>query len=121
MNATTQLLIKTFPASNGICSVATVPNESISHLHIPQLQHSFNIMLPPTPVSLQACTHFRWVWNVACTGDRRGIDRVLVEKPEGKRPLGRPRHRGDNNIQMDLQEVKCKGMEWIDVAQNRDR
>jgi hypothetical protein len=54
-------------------------------------------------------------------GERRGVYRVLVEKPEGKRPLGRPRHRGDNNIEMDLQEVKCMGMDWIDVAQNRDR
>ena len=54
-------------------------------------------------------------------GERTGVCRVLVEKPEGKRPLGRPRHRGDHNIKMDLQEVKCKGMEWIDVALNRDR
>jgi len=54
-------------------------------------------------------------------GERRSVYRVLVKKPEGMRPLGRPRHRGDNNIKMDLQEVKCKGMEWIDVAQNRDR
>jgi len=78
-------------------------------------------MLPPTPVSLQACTHFRWVGHIACMGERTGVCRVLVEKPEGKRPLGRPRHRGDHNIKMDLQEVKCKGMEWIDVALNRDR
>jgi hypothetical protein len=54
-------------------------------------------------------------------GERRGVYRVSVEKPEGKRPLGRPRHREDNNIKTDLQEVKCKGMEWNDVAQNRDR
>ena len=54
-------------------------------------------------------------------GERRGVYRVLVEKPEGRRPLGIPRHRQDNYIKMDLQEVKCKGMVWIDVAQNRDR
>ena len=42
--------------------------------------------------------------------------RVLVEKPEGKRPLGRPRHRWEDNIKMDLQEVGCGGMDWIDVS-----
>jgi len=56
-----------------------------------------------------------------CKGERRGIYRVLVGKPEGKRPLGRPRHRWEENIVMDLQEVGCGGMDWIEVAQDRDR
>ena len=47
--------------------------------------------------------------------------RVLVGKPGGKRPLGRPRLRWEDNIKMDLQEVGCGGMEWIDLAQDRDR
>ena len=47
--------------------------------------------------------------------------RVLVGKPEGKRPLGRPRYRWEDNIKMDLQEVGCECMDWIDLAQNRDR
>ena len=47
--------------------------------------------------------------------------RVLVGKPEGKRPLGRPRRRWDDNIKMDIQEVGCGGMEWIELAQDRDR
>ena len=54
-------------------------------------------------------------------GDRRGVYRVLVGKPEGKRPLGIPRRRWENNIKMDLQEVRCGGMDWIEVAQGRDR
>jgi len=54
-------------------------------------------------------------------GESRGIYRVLVEKPEGKTPLGRPRHRWDDNIKMDLQEVGCGGMDWIDLIQDRDR
>jgi hypothetical protein len=54
-------------------------------------------------------------------GNRRGIFRVLVGKSEGKRPLGRPRHRWEDNIKMDLQEVACRGMDWIKLAQDMDR
>jgi hypothetical protein len=53
--------------------------------------------------------------------ERRSIYRVLVGKLEGKRPLGRPRHKLEDNIKIDLQEVGCLGMDWIDVAQDRDR
>jgi hypothetical protein len=54
-------------------------------------------------------------------GESRGVYRVLVGKPEGKRPLGRPRHRWEDNIKMDLQEVGCWGMDWIELAWDRDR
>jgi hypothetical protein len=54
-------------------------------------------------------------------GEGRGMYRVLVGKPEGKRPLGRPKNRWENNIKMDLQEVGCGGMDWIELAQDRDR
>jgi hypothetical protein len=53
-------------------------------------------------------------------GENRGLYRVLVGKPEGKRPLGRPRRWWEDNIKMDLQEVRCAGMDWIDLAQDRD-
>jgi hypothetical protein len=53
-------------------------------------------------------------------GERRGVHRVLVGKPEGKRPLGRPRRGWEDNIKMDLREVGCGGMDWIDLAQVRD-
>jgi hypothetical protein len=54
-------------------------------------------------------------------GERRGVYRVLVEKPEGKRPLGRSRRRRDDNIKMDLRDVGCEYMDWIELAQDRDR
>jgi hypothetical protein len=54
-------------------------------------------------------------------GERRGAYRALVGKPEGRRPLGRPRCRWQDNIKMDLREVGCGGVDWIDLAQNRDR
>jgi len=54
-------------------------------------------------------------------GERRGMCRVLVGKTERKRPLGRLRIRWEDNIKMDLQEVGCKGMDWIELAQDRDR
>jgi len=63
----------------------------------------------------------RWAGHVACMGERRGVYRVLVGKPEGKRPLGRPRRRWEDNIKMDLQELECGGMDWIEMAQDRDR
>jgi len=53
--------------------------------------------------------------------DRKGVYRVLVGEPEGKRPLGRPRRRWEDNIKMDLQEVGWGGMDWIELAQDRDR
>ena len=63
----------------------------------------------------------RWVGHVACMGEGRGVYRVLVGKPEGKRPLGRPRLRWEDNVKMDLQEVGYGGMDWIELAQDRDR
>ena len=54
-------------------------------------------------------------------GKRRAVFRVLVRKPERKRPLGRPRHRWEDNIKMDLQEIGCGGMDWVELAQDRDR
>jgi len=61
------------------------------------------------------------VGHVACMGERRGVYRVFVGKPEGKRPLERSRHRWKDNIKTDLQEVRCGSMDWIDLAQDRDR
>ena len=63
----------------------------------------------------------RWAGHVARMGEERGVYRVLVGKLEGKRPLGRPRRRWVDNIRMDLQEVGCGYVNWIGLAQDRDR
>jgi len=62
----------------------------------------------------------RWVGHVARMGKRRGVYRVLVGKPEGKRPLGRHRRRWDDNIKMDFQEVGCGVMDCIELAQDNE-
>jgi len=61
----------------------------------------------------------KWAVHVARLGARRGVYRVLVGKPEGKRPLGRLRRRWKDNIKIDLQKVGCGGMDWIELAQDR--
>jgi len=63
----------------------------------------------------------RWAGHVARMGEEREVYRVLVRKPEGKRPLGRPSRRRVDNIRTDLQEVGCEYMDWIGLAQDRER
>ena len=63
----------------------------------------------------------RWAGHVARMGEESGVYRVLVGKPDGRRPLGRPRRRWADNIRMDLQEVGCGYMDCTGLAQNRDR
>ena len=77
----------------------------------------------PTITHVIKSNTMRLAERVASMGERRGIYRVLVGKPEGKRPLGRPRRRRrDNSIKMDLQVVRWGGgIDWIDLAQDRDR
>ena len=63
----------------------------------------------PNIVRVMKSRRMRWAGRVEFMGDRRGVFRVLVGKPEGKRPLGRPRHTWEDNIKMDLQEAGCVG------------
>jgi hypothetical protein len=62
-----------------------------------------------------------WAVYVARMGDRRGAHRVLMVKPDGKKPLGKPRRGWEDNIKVNLQEVRWGGMDWNDMAQDRDR
>ena len=63
----------------------------------------------------------RWAGNVARMGEERGVYRILVGKPKGRRPMGRPRRRWVDNIRMDLQEVGCGYMDWIGLAQDIEK
>jgi len=63
----------------------------------------------------------KWAGHVASMNEERGVYRVLVGKPEGRRPLGRHKRRWVDNIRMDLQEVGCGYVDWIGLAQDRDR
>ena len=75
----------------------------------------------PNIVRVIKSRRMRWAGHVAPMGEERGVYRVLVGKPEGRRPLGRHRRRWLDNIRMDLQEVRCGYMDWIGLAQDRDR
>ena len=66
-------------------------------------------------------SRIRWAVHVASMWERRGVRRALVGKSEGNGPLGRPRRRWEDNIKMNLQEVGCGGMDWIELAQDGDR
>ena len=74
-----------------------------------------------TVVRVVKSRQMRWPGHVARMGEDRGVKRVLVGKPEGKRPLGIPRRRWENNIKMDLQEVGGGRGDWMELAQDRDR
>jgi hypothetical protein len=63
----------------------------------------------------------RWESHVARMGEKRGAYGILVGRPEGRRPVGRPRHRWEDNIKLDLQKVVCGCMDWIELAQDEDR
>jgi hypothetical protein len=75
----------------------------------------------PNNVRVIKSRRMRWAGHVERMGGERGVYRVLVGKPEGKRPLGRPRRRWADNIRTDLQEVGCRYMDWIGLTQDRDR
>ena len=75
----------------------------------------------PNIVRVIKSRRMRWAGHVARMGEERVVYRALVGKPEGRRPLGRPRRRWAENIRMGLQEVGCGYMDWIGLAQDRDR
>jgi len=84
-----------------------------SRLHNEELNDLYS---SPNIVRVIKSRRMRWAGHVARMGEERGVYRVLVGKPEGKRPLGRPTRRWVDNIRTDLQEVGCGYMDWIGLA-----
>jgi hypothetical protein len=75
----------------------------------------------PNIIRVIKSRRLRWAGHVARMWEGRGAYRILVGRPEGRRPLGRPRRRWENNIKMDIWEMGWGGMNWIELAQDRDR
>jgi hypothetical protein len=73
----------------------------------------------PNIVRVIKSRRMRWAGHVSHVGEGRCVYRVLVRRPEGKRPLGRPRHRWEDNIKLDLREIGIDGANWIHLAQNK--
>ena len=86
-------------------------------LHKEELRDVYSL---PNIVRMVKSRRMRWAGHVARMGEGRGVYRFLVGKPEGKRPMGRPRRRWEDNIKMDLQEVG-RGADWMELTQDRDR
>ena len=99
-----------------VASILKVTGE-LRRLHNEELNDLYS---SPNIVWMIKSRRMRWAGHVARMGEERGVYRVLVGKPEGKRPLGRPRRKWVDNIRMDLQEVGCGYVDWIGLAQDRD-
>jgi len=111
---------------SNVCTIIIThnPTENNFYYHT-HIKHDCNeelMDLYPLPniVRVVKSRRMRWAGHVARMGEGRCVHRVLVGKPEGKRPLGRPRRRWEDNIKMDLREVGG-GEDWMELAQDRDR
>jgi hypothetical protein len=80
-----------------------------------------NLYCSPSIIRIIKSRRMRWTGHVAGVGKKMSAYRILVGKPEGMRQLGRPRRRWEDNIKMDLREIGWGGMDWIDLAQDRDQ
>jgi len=87
-------------------------------LHTEELSDLYSL---PNTVRVLKSRRMRWAGHVARMGEGRGVYRVLVGKPEGKGPVGRPRRRWEDNIKMDLQELGEGCRDWMELAEDRDR
>jgi hypothetical protein len=79
-----------------------------------------NLYSSPNIIKMAKSRRMRWTGHISRMGAKRNAYRLLVGNPEGKRPLGKPRHRWEDNIRADLKEMGWGGVDWIDLAQNRD-
>jgi hypothetical protein len=90
----------------------------LEKLHNEELHGLYSL---PSIVRVIKARRMRWTGHVARIGEVRGAYSILVGRPEGRRLLGRPRHRWEDNIKMDLREMGFGGVNWIHLAQDRDR
>jgi hypothetical protein len=87
-------------------------------LHNEELHNSYS---STNIIRMITSRRMRWAWHIARIGGKRSAYRILVGKPEGKRPAGKPRRMWVDNVKMDLREIGWDGMDWINLAQDRDR
>jgi hypothetical protein len=87
----------------------------------PHNEELHNLYSSPSIIRIIKSRRLRWAGHVARMGEKRSVYRLLVGKPEGKRPLGRPRRRCIDNIKMDLVEIGLNVVDWIGLAQDRYR
>jgi hypothetical protein len=87
-------------------------------LHNDELQ---NLYASPNIIRMIKSRRMRWAGNIACMGEIRKAYKIVVGKPEGKRPLGSPRHSWEDNIRMDLMEIGWENVLWIHLAQDKDQ
>jgi transcription termination factor 2 len=80
-----------------------------------------NLYSSPNIIRMIKSRRMRWAGHVARMEETRNAYRILVRKPKGKRPLGRPKHRWVDDIKMDFREIGWDGMDWIELAQDRDQ
>src|SRR5215475_10307066 len=101
-------------------SRSKIPSKkSRPYIHISRLRVN-DLYFSPSVVQVVKSRRMRWAGHVARMGEERGVHRVLVGKPEGKRPLERHRRRWEDNIKMDLQEVGGSRGDWMELARDRD-
>jgi hypothetical protein len=86
----------------------------------PHTEELHNLYSSPSIIRMIKPRRIRWAGHVALMRKKRIAYKILVGNPEGKRPLGRPRRRWENNIKIDVREIGWDGMDWIDLAQDRD-
>jgi hypothetical protein len=83
-------------------------------------EECYNLYSSPNIIRMTKSRRMSWAGHVACMGEKRNAYIVLVGKPEGQRPLGRPRHRWEDSIEMDCREIGWAGVDWIHLAQDKD-